>query len=155
MSLLVKGMQMAAGRMPKVVNPRTHAAADYLVAGSFFILGALFWKKHKRAAVSSFLCGGATAANSLLTDYPGGVFKVMSYKNHGRIDAGLIGLTSMMPRLMGFEGEPPGRFFGVEAMAEAAVVGMTDFDYYEQNGTHGRLRSGDDEWLKAGRRAKA
>ena len=144
MSLFLKGLNFAAGRMPKVLNPTAHAVLDYAVAGSFLVMGAVFWKKQKRAAISSFVCGGAAITNSLLTDYPGGVFKVMSYKNHGRVDAGLIGLSSAMPRFMGFEGEPEGRFFGIAAMAETTVVGLTDFDYYE-DASHGRLRSRDDE----------
>ena len=78
MALLQKGVALAAGRMPKMISPRVHSALDYAVAGSFLLMGALFWKRNRRAAIGSLLCGGATAAVSLLTDYPGGARKVDS-----------------------------------------------------------------------------
>ena len=77
-----------------------HSALDYAVAGSFLLMGALFWKRNRRAAIGSLLCGGATAAVSLLTDYPGGVRKVISYPMHGQIDTGLIAMTAAMPKLV-------------------------------------------------------
>ena len=72
------GLQMAAGRLPKVIKPQPHAIVDYAVAGSFMLMGALSWRRNKRAAVGSLICGGATAVNSLLTDYPGGMLRVIS-----------------------------------------------------------------------------
>ena len=127
MSLLQTGMNMASKRLPKVINPTVHAIIDYGMAASFFAMGAFFWSRNKRAAISSLICGGAATMNALLTDYPGGVWKVMSYETHGKIDAGLAGATGSMPRLMGFEDEGEARFFQIEAIAEAAVTAMTDF----------------------------
>ena len=92
MALWQKSFRMAAGKMPKVIDPTTHALLDYAVAGSFLLMGVLFWKRSKRAAIGSLFCCGATAANIMLTDYPGGTRKVVSYKSHGRIDAGLAGM---------------------------------------------------------------
>ena len=82
MPLMQIGLQMAAGKLPKVIKPRPHAIIDYAVAGSFMVMGALWWRSHRRAAVSSLICGGATAVNTLLTDYPGGKLSVISYRNH-------------------------------------------------------------------------
>ena len=132
MALWQKGLRMAVGKMPKVIDPRTHAVLDYAVAGSFLLMGILFWKRNKRAAVSSLFCGGAAAANIWLTDYPGGAHTLISYKTHGHIDTGIAGMTAAMPRLLRFEEESEARFFEVEALAETAIVGLTDFDYYER-----------------------
>jgi len=131
MPLWHKGLRMAVGKMPKMIDPPTHAVLDYAVAGAFLIMGIRFWKRNKRAAIGSLLCGGAAATNIALTDYPGGARKVLSYKAHGRVDAGLAGVTAAVPRLLRFEDEPEARFFEFEALAETVIVGLTDFDYYE------------------------
>lgn len=144
MPLLQKAVGMAAGRMPKVIKPQAHAVIDYAVAGTFFAVAALYWRRNKRAAVSSLICGGAATANSLLTDYPGGVWKVMSFQTHGKIDAGLAGLTAMMPQLMNFKDDPESKFFTTQSMAETAVTAMTDFEYYEHPASD-RLRHHEEE----------
>ena len=60
MPLLQKGIAMAAGRMPKIIKPPAHAVFDYLVAGTFLITAGLYWRRSKRAAISSLICGGIT-----------------------------------------------------------------------------------------------
>jgi hypothetical protein len=140
MALWQKGVRMAAGKMPKVIDPTTHAVLDYAVAGSFLLMGILFWKRNKRAAVGSFFCGGAAAANILFTDYPGGSHKVVSYKAHGHIETGIAGMTAALPRLLRFEDEPEAKFFDLEALANAVIVGLTDFDGCEQPSAR-RLRN--------------
>lgn len=129
MALLQKGVALAAGRMPKKISPRVHSALDYAVAGSFLLMGALFWKRNRRAAIGSLLCGGATAAVSLLTDYPGGVRKVIPYAMHGQIDGGLIAMTAAMPRLVKIENDRAAKFFSRQAIAKTAIVAMTNFDH--------------------------
>ena len=128
MALLQKGVALAAGRMPKMISPRVHSALDYAVAGSFLLAGALFWKRHRRAAVGSLLCGGATAAVSLLTDYSGRNGKPISYSMHGQIDTGLIAMTAAMPKLMNIEGNRQARFFSRQALAKTAITAMSNFD---------------------------
>jgi hypothetical protein len=128
MALMQKGVALAAGRMPKMISPRVHSALDYAVAGSFLLMGALFWKRNRRAAIGSLLCGGATAAVSLLTDYPGGVRKVISYPMHGQIDTGLIAMTAAMPKLVNIENDRSAKFFARQALAKTAITAMTNFD---------------------------
>ncbi len=132
MARMQVGLQMAAGKLPKVIKPRPHAIIDYAVAGSFMLMGALWWRRNRRAAVGCLICGGATAVNTLLTDYPGGMFRVISYRNHGRIDAGIAGLTAAMPRFMNFRNKPESKFFEVRALGQTAITGLTDFDYYKR-----------------------
>ncbi len=131
MPLLQKGIAIAAGRMPKVIKPKAHAVIDHLVAGSFFIAAALVWRRNKRAAIGSLICGGITAANNALTDYPGGTWKVMSFQTHGKLDAGVAALTATMPRLMGFGEDAESKFFMMQSMLGTAITAATDFDYYE------------------------
>ncbi len=141
MALMQKGVALAASRMPKKISPRVHSALDYAVAGSFLLAGALFWKRNRRAAVGSILCGGATAAVSLLTDYSGRNGKPISYAMHGQIDTGLIAMTAAMPRLMNIEDQPQARFFSGQAMAKTAITAMTNFDSSRRN----KSRPNDDE----------
>jgi hypothetical protein len=63
----------------------------------------------------------------MLTDYPGGVAKVIDFPTQGRIDAGFAAAVGAMPNLMGFSDEWPAWFFRSHALAMATVTGMTDF----------------------------
>ena len=127
MPMLVKATQWAAEKMPKAIAPKTHAIIDYAIAGGFFAMAALFWKRNPRAAVSCLVCGTAETLTPMITDYPGGVRRAISFETHGAIDAGLIGLAAGIPGIMRFSHEPEARFFGLQALAKAAVTGMTDF----------------------------
>lgn len=132
MPLLQRGVAMAAGRLPKIIKPQAHAVLDYAVAGSFLIKGALYWRRNKRAAMSSLFCGSLAMLNNVLTDYPGGISKVISFRTHGSLDAGIAGMAAAMPSLMGFAGEREARFFTRQSIAGTAITAMTDFDYYER-----------------------
>ena len=127
MALMQRGVAFAASRMPKRITPRVHAALDYAIAGSFLLAGAIFWRRNRRAALGALVCGGATAAVSLLTDYSGCDDKPISYPMHGQIEAGLIAMTAAIPRLTRIEDEPQAKFFSRQALAKTAITGMTDF----------------------------
>ena len=132
MPLLQKGAKFVSRRMPDIIDPTLHAVLDYAVAGSFFLKGALLWKRHRRASAGSFICGGAALANALMTDYPGGVFRKISYRTHGRNDAAIAGFTAAAPRLLGFHDQKEATFFSAEAVVETVVTELTNFDYYEK-----------------------
>ena len=132
MPLWETGAKFAARRMPKVINPTTHAVLDYLVAGSFLLKGALLWKRNRRAASAALICGGATLANALVTEYPGGVWPKISYRAHGRNDSALAGFTAAAPGLMRFKDDDEATFFRIEALTETVIVGLTDFEYYDE-----------------------
>ncbi len=44
-------------RAPKFISPKAHAVIDYLMIGTFFVTGALFWRRNRRAAISALMCG--------------------------------------------------------------------------------------------------
>lgn len=113
-------------RLPKIVSPRGHAIADYLTAGIFVVAGALFWRTNKRAAAASLLCGSAELALALMTDYPGGIARIVSFPKHGRIDIGFAALTAAMPEILGFH---QGRsFFLLQSGAITATTNLTKFN---------------------------
>lgn len=126
--LMEKGVNLLSNNLPKVLSPKTHAIIDYaVVAGGFFAVAGLAWKNHKRAAVASLICGIAETTVAMLTDYPGGVAKVIDFPTQGRIDAGFSAVVGTMPNLMGFNDEWPAWFFRSHALAMATVTGLTDF----------------------------
>lgn len=128
MTITTSAANMVAQRMPKVLNAKTHAVADYVTAGAFFVMAAMFWGRNHRAAIGAALCGGAVAANALITNYPGGVAKVISFQTHGRVDMGLAGLTASMPNFMAFDDEDEAKYFRGAAVVESIITGLTDFD---------------------------
>jgi hypothetical protein len=141
MPLLHKGVQMLSNKAPKVISPKTHAIIDYaVVAGGFFLVGALAWKRHKRAAISSIILGAAETGVAMITDFPGGVAPVISFPTHLRLDAGLSAVTATMPNLMGFTDEWPSTFFRLHGAAMAAVGGMTQPEVGISRRTRGEFR---------------
>lgn len=127
MPVLDQVAKWATNRLPKVINPTAHAVIDYGTAAAFFGMAAFFWKRNKRAAVCSLVCGAAETITSLLTDYPGGVIDEISFETHGSIDFGLAGLVASVPDVMRFADEPESRFFRIQGVTIATVTGLTDF----------------------------
>jgi len=127
MPILTRATHVLTRRMPKIISPKAHAVVDYVTAGAFLLTGAFYWSRNKRAALGAFVCGGAELATSLLTDYPGGVKKVISFRNHGRIDLGLAAMTATMPEFMGFRHDREKSFFLAQAALITAVTDLTDF----------------------------
>src|SRR5262249_12714147 len=114
-------------RMPKLIEPKTHAVIDYAMAASFFGMAAFFWRRNKRAALSALLCGAAESITAVCTDYPGGVVKEITFEDHGAICVRLSGLVASLPGMLRFNDEPESRFFRLQGIALATVTGLTNF----------------------------
>ncbi len=129
MAVVDIGMRSLSNRLPKVISPRNHAIIDYASVGAFALMGLLFWKRdQKRAAISSWACAGQQLTLAMLTDFPGGIAKVISLPTHGKIDAAFAGIVGTTPSLLGFSNEWPSIFFRSQAVGLAAVTGMTEFE---------------------------
>ena len=125
-------------RLPKIVSPERHAIADYVTIGIFAVAGGLFWRTNKRAAEAAWLCGGAQLLLNLITDYPGGVARVVNFRKHGKADLGLAALAAAMPELLSFrEGR---NFFLIQSGVMTATTNLTRFngvrDYGRRKPTH-------------------
>src|SRR5437588_12079643 len=96
MALTDMATRAMTDKLPKVIKPKAHAVLDYAMAGAMFTLAAFFWKRNKRAAIGAMDCGGATVTTGLLTGYLGGGKTMITFETHGRIEAGLAGLTATM-----------------------------------------------------------
>jgi hypothetical protein len=126
MALLNSAVSLATKKVPKAITPKGHAVIDYLTVGAFLVTGALYWRRHKRAALSAFICGGAELALSLITDYPGGVKKVISFPTHCKVDLGLAAMTATMPEFMGFKDDREKRFFLAQSAGITLATNLTD-----------------------------
>jgi hypothetical protein len=97
------------------------------MVGAFFASAGWFWRHNKRAAVASLLCGSAKLAVSLLTDYPGGVRKVIDFDTRREIDLGLAAMVATMPEFLAFKDEPQKKFFLAQGALIAASSELTKF----------------------------
>jgi hypothetical protein len=128
MPLTQTAANMVADKLPKVLDAKSHAIMDYVTVAGFAALAAMFWGRNKRASIAAAVCGGAVAATSLLTNYPGGVKRVISFQTHGRIDVGLAGMTAAIPNFLAFGDEDEAKYFRGAALMETVITGLTDFD---------------------------
>jgi hypothetical protein len=113
--------------MPKVIDPAAHAVLDYLTAGTFFAIGFSMLGRHQRAANLAFVNGASVLGLSMLTDYPGGLFRRISFQTHGVIDVIQAVMAAAGPALLGFAGEPEAQAFYGQAAVEGGVVAATDW----------------------------
>lgn len=114
--------------MPKFIDPGAHAVLDYLTAGGFFALGMSLWNRNRRAAGLAFVNGAAVLGLSLLTDYPGGVWRKVSFETHGMVDAMQAAMTASGPAVLGFAGEPEAQVFHAQAALETGIIAATQWN---------------------------
>ena len=119
--------------LPKIIRPGMHAIIDWGTAGAFLAAGALLWKKNRRAAVASMICGDLIGSLVFLTDCPGGVVKKISFDTHGKIDPAVSALVASMPNLLGFSHEKESKLFQGIGIGLAAVRSLTAFDEGSSN----------------------
>ncbi len=117
--------------MPKPITPGVHAVLDYGVASTYFAVGIGLKNRHKAASTLAFLNGAMVLGLSMLTDYPGGVWRVISFKSHGVADAMQAALAGLGPVLFGFAGDPEAAYFYGQAASEVGVIAATDWDALE------------------------
>jgi hypothetical protein len=137
MTLATKAITKMESHLPKVIDARTHGIIDYCHASFFFGMALLCRKKNPRAALAALMTGSFVLVESLLTDYPLGVAKVIPFDIHGRMDSAFAASSFALPRIFGFNGSGAAKVFKGNGVMEGAVVGMTDF-----NREHARAEEG-------------
>lgn len=119
--------KLAAKPFPRTISPQAHSIIDYMNVGAFLMTAAWFWNRNKRAAIAALIGGGAELAVSLLTNYPGGVKKVINFPAHRDIDFGLAALTATLPEFLAFKDERERKFFLVQGALMSAITELTSF----------------------------
>jgi hypothetical protein len=128
MSPLNTGLDTLETRLPKIISPTAHGIIDYAHSAFFFTVGLVCSRSNKRAAAAAFATSGFILAQSLLTDYRFGAKPVLSFETHGKMDSVFAASSWLIPRIFGFKETPAARIFESNSLAEASVVGITDWD---------------------------
>lgn len=128
MSLATAAVEELQKNMPKMVDARTHGMIDYAHAAFFLGMAWFCRNRNRRAALAALITGSFVLVESMLTDYPLGVKKVIPFETHGRMDAGFAAASMMMPKVFRFEGTGAAKIFQGNSYVEGAVVGMTDWN---------------------------
>lgn len=115
-------------QMSAVISPAQHAVLDYGVASTFFALGVSLRERHPRASTLAFINGAMVLGMSLLTNYPGGVYRTLSFKTHRTGDIVQAAVAGLGPVVMGFAGDTEAQYFYGQALSEAGVIAATDWD---------------------------
>ena len=120
-------------RIPKRIDPRTHAVLDYLVTGYFFCIAGAFWGRNRRATGLALLNAGMVLGMSMFTDYTGlrmgaNIRPLLSFKQHRDGDIMQAAVAAIGPTLLGFGDEWAAMPFRLQAGNEAMVVAMTDWE---------------------------
>jgi len=110
------------------ISPAQHAVLDYGVAATFFAYGFSVLSRHRRAAALAFTNGAMIVGMSLFTNYPGGVFRTLSFRTHRTGDIGQAALAGLGPLLFGFGNDVEAKYFYGQAASEIGVIAATDWD---------------------------
>jgi len=119
--------RIALPGVPKSIDPGKHAMLDYGVAFTFFSLAAKFWSSHRPAATLAIINGAMVLGVSAFTDYPGGLWRKISFPMHGALDVVQAATAGLGPVLMGFARDEEARAFYGQAMSEVGVIAATDW----------------------------
>jgi hypothetical protein len=118
--------------VPKTISPAKHAMLDYGVAATFLSLGFRYKGRNNAAAALAFINGGMVLGMSMATDYPGGIWKKISFRTHGVLDMVQAALAGFGPLLFGFAGTGDAKPFYTQAASEVGVIAATDWDGMER-----------------------
>ena len=127
MSVATVAVKQPENRLPKASDARKHGMIDYCHAAFFLGMALVCRKSEPRAALAALMTGSFVLVQSLLTDYPLGVKKVIPFRVHGQMDAAFAASSFMIPKVFGFSDSAAASVFTGNSFVEAAVVGATDF----------------------------
>jgi len=127
MSVLTSTTDFASRRLPKLLPPSAHQAADYLLVGSFAAAGAWFFRRNPRAALGAWISGASLLGLTVLTSYPGKHRKYVAFPLHGKIEVGMAALVAAMPEFLRFGDVKERHYFAVKAGLLTIVSNLTEF----------------------------
>ncbi len=131
MSIALSALVQAEKRLPKVISPRVHGFIDYAHATFFFGMALACRKQNPRAAAAALGTAAFVLVESLLTDYPLGVKRLIPFQTHGKMDAAFAASSFGVPSLFGFDDTGAAAIFKMNTLVESTVVALTDFSREE------------------------
>jgi len=118
--------------IPRPISPKTHRILDFLTSGAFGVVAGLCWGKRQNAAIAAIANGAFVLSYTLLTDYEGNGKRPVSFETHGDLDVIQAGMAAIAPELLGFKNTGIAHFFRGQAVNEAVVIALTDFEANER-----------------------
>ena len=119
----------------KTISPAKHALLDYGVVATFIGMGWKYAGRNNRAAALAFINAGMVLGVSMSTDYPGGVWKKISFKTHRTMDAIQALVAGAGPILFGFARSEDAKPFYSQAASEVGVIAATDWNGMDADST--------------------
>jgi hypothetical protein len=141
MPILNSVAKLAFKPIPRIIPAKSRAGLDYLIAGSFFACACGLWRRNKRAALAAIISGVAELGVAMLTDYPGGPKREISFNARRDIDVRLGSMTAAMPELFGFKKDPARRLFHAQGAVITAISELTQFPEESRHKPHSMRRS--------------
>lgn len=115
-------------KLPRVISAKTHSIIDYVHVGTNFLVGALFHRNgNTRAAYAAYALGASVLANTLMTDYPLGVFRLYSFKVHGALDYGVAAASAALPSILGITDTGAAKYFWAQGAGETSIAGISNY----------------------------
>ncbi|HEV7347865.1 hypothetical protein [Telluribacter sp.] len=109
----------------KVISPKFHAILDYLVVVSLWAVAGLYsWDSS--LSTFTFVLGGIHLALTLLTRFPGGMFKIIPLPIHGYIEL-VVGILAVAAALFYLEDELARNFYLGFGIVVLLVWFLTDY----------------------------
>jgi len=124
MAILASAAEATSKRLPKFISPDVHCISDYVLSGTMMAGGLVLWRKERRAAVASLLCGASLLALSLVTHYPGRKRKPVAYHRHADAEKGMAVLMATLPGVLFLE-KSLHRYFTFHAATLTALNNLT------------------------------
>jgi hypothetical protein len=135
MPVLTSAADVLTRKLPKLVSQDAHLTIDYAVAGSLFAAGAWYWRRDRKAAFGSAICGASALGLALLTSNPGGSKRAISFPLHRKLENGLSAMIATMPEFLHLEKGRGKKHFLITAGVLTVISNLTDFE------DHGTSRS--------------
>ena len=111
----------------KLLSPRVHGYLDYLLVALFAVAPFLF-DLAERPAILSWIVGLTLLVVSLLTAYPLGMVRVISFPAHGALELLAAIFLVLSPWVLGYSDEIASRnFFLLTGLTLLGVWAVTDY----------------------------
>lgn len=121
---------------PKPLKPLPHGVIDYAMAGTLMAAPWLFgFSRNRTATINAVVSGMGILGLSLMTRYPLGAVKKISFPVHGVIETVAALMTAAAPWTLGFSRDNAAKTAHVmSGLATLGVVAITDYRAAEQPG---------------------
>ncbi|WP_247232971.1 hypothetical protein [Telluribacter sp. SYSU D00476] len=109
----------------KVISPRFHAILDYLLVVSLWAVAGMYdWDSSLSAF--TFVLGGIHLILTLVTRFPGGMFKLVPFPIHGYIEL-IVGVLALLASLFYFEESLAKNFYLGFGIVVLVVWALTNY----------------------------